>query len=208
MSSKENIGPMTDSQGPAAEVGDAGLRDPKQWVDQYGDALFRYALIRVRDTEAAKDLVQEAFLAAIQARERFSGRSSPKTWLIGILKHKIVDHYRKVARESGNPDRDPEDAAFGPNGRWRTPPTDWKTDPGVALDRKEFWDALRRCLAELPPRQAAAFSLRELEGLDTEEIRQVFEATATNVWVLLHRARMGLRECLAAVGFSTREEKD
>lgn len=198
---------MTNRQTPAAELQREPLPDPSDWVDRYGDALFRYAVIRVGNAETAKDLVQEAFLAAIQGRERFSGRSSPKTWLIGILKHKVVDHFRKTAREGGGVDVNAEDAAFGPNGRWRTPPADWKTDPDAALDRKEFWEALRSCLDRLPPRQAAAFSLRELEGLGTEEICQVFEVTATNVWVLLHRARMALRECLAAGGFSTREEE-
>lgn len=182
----------------------ATLPDPRELVDRHGDYLYRYAIARVGDPELAKDLVQETLLAAVQGGDRFSGRSSPKTWLVAIMRHKIVDHFRRSAREWADLDPNPEDGAFDASGRWSAPPADWRTDPGIALDRAEFWEALRECLTELPRRQATAFSLREIDGLDTEELCQVFETTATNVWVLVHRARMALRRCLEASGFGSR----
>ncbi len=183
------------------------LPDPGEWVDLYGDLLFRYALTRVADPELARDLVQEALLAAVQARGSFSGRSAPATWLVGILKHKIIDHFRRTAREAPSDGRDPEPDLFEPDGRWRAGPQQWRTDPALVMDRHEFWRALRGCLAELPPRQAGVFVLRELEGLETGEICQVFGVTPTNAWVLLHRARLGLRQCLERAGFRAAGEE-
>jgi len=175
--------------------------DPARWVEEFGDVLLRYALVRVGDRETARDLVQETLVAALRGRTDFAGRSSVKTWLVGILRHKIVDHFRRRSRELATPAEDPEAGAFGEDGRWRVPPQAWDADPSDALHRRQFWEALSRCLDDLPQRQASAFALREFEGLETAELGKVLGATPTNLWVILHRARLALRRCLEAGGF-------
>ncbi|UCE84202.1 MAG: sigma-70 family RNA polymerase sigma factor, partial [Deltaproteobacteria bacterium] len=173
--------------------------DPDSWVDEHGDALFRYALFRIHDAQVAEDLVQETFLAAIRGKDKFAGRSSVKTWLFGILKHKIIDHIRKISRE--RPEEDIEAIAelanknFDDQGGWKYQPAQWTTNPGLLFQQQEFWEILQTCLADLPPRLNQAFTLRELDGLSAEEVRKILDVTPTNGGVMLHRARMRLREC-------------
>lgn len=174
--------------------------DPADWVERYGDYLFRYAMLRLRDRAASEDLVQETFLAALTGRDAFAGRSSEATWLVGILRHKIADHFRRHSREISFPDRDPrdpaEEAIFNASGHWASAPADWGTHPADLFRQKEFLAQLTECLSELSPNQANAFTLREIEGLGTGEICKVLHVTETNLWVILHRARMLLRRCL------------
>ena len=176
------------------------LSDPETWVEDYGDALYRFALARVNDSSAAEDLVQETFLAALGARKNFKGRSTTKTWLIAILKHKIIDHIRKKSREQDSDKleslTDDIDTNFTNRGDWRIRPTKWAKNPTKLYEQKEFMDVLYRCLGELPGRQSEAFVLREIDGLSTEEICKELDITATNSWVILYRARMLLRQCL------------
>ena len=176
------------------------LSDPETWVDQYGDYLYRFALSRVRDSSVAEDLVQETLVAGLQAQNSFKGRSSERTWFTSILKNKIVDHFRKINRdqvvdeiESSN---EFMDGLFDETGHWKAGPAKWTVNPNELLDRKEFWKVLSRCLSELSTLMARAFMLREMDGLNTEEICKVLNISATNCWVLLHRARMSLRQCL------------
>lgn len=176
------------------------LSPPDQWVDRYGDYLYAYALRRIRQPETAEDLVQETFLSALSARESFKGRSSEKTWLTGILKHKILDRFRRDYREI--PDAEIEaqadhlEEAFDEKGHWRVGPAKWVADPLENFEQKKFMEALNHCL-ELPPkRQADAFILREMDGLSTPEICKVLNVSETNLWVMLHRVRMSIRECL------------
>lgn len=180
------------------------------WVDQYGDALFRFAIARINNREIAEDLVQETFLAAVQARERFKGQSSEKTWLFGILKHKVIDHYRKNKPLIYEQDRwhnpDNPDGFFDAKGSWQIRPEHWSADPGKSQDVKEFLDHFYRCLSDLPQRSADAFVYREIDGLNTEEICNLLDITAANCWVILYRARMLLRKCLELVGFSRQQE--
>jgi len=175
--------------------------DPEVWVDEHGDALFRYALFRIRDAQVAEDLVQEAFLAAIRGKDSFAGRSSVKTWLFGILKHKIIDHIRKVSRERPAEDieaiADLADKNFDDQGGWKHQPSQWATNPGLLFQQQEFWEILQQCLSELPPRLNQAFTLRELDGHSVDEVRKILNVTPTNGGVMLYRARMRLRECLA-----------
>ena len=181
-------------------VGNPERVDPSDWVDRYGDYLFRYALLRLRDRPAAEDLVQETFLAALKNRETFSGGSSEATWLVGILKHKIADHFRRQAREGSLPDGDPPDRSgevpFNAAGHWQSGPVEWGANPADLFRQKEFLDQLAECLSDLSPNHANAFTLREIEGLPTGEICKVLNVTETNLWVILHRARMLLRRCL------------
>jgi len=180
------------------------------WVDAYGDALFHFALARVKDNAVAEDLVQETFLAAVKAKDRFKGRSSEKTWLFGILKHKVIDHFRKnkstIMAPNRSDDPDEVDRLFNAKGGWRFRPAHWRTNPAKAQETREFLDHFYRCLSDLPQRSADAFVYREIDGLSTDEICRDLGITANNCWVLLYRARMLLRKCLELVGFSPQQE--
>jgi len=167
-------------------------------VDAYGDALFRYAFARVRDQHAAEDLVQETFVAVIESQPSFRGDSSELTWLIGILRHKLLDHLRKRGREQ--PATETDDAVvsgfFDDRGRWRTRPGTWRIETETLLEREEFWQVLERCITALPDRQAQAFCLKMLDGANSQEVCKTLGVKATNLCVLLHRARTRLRDCL------------
>jgi RNA polymerase sigma-70 factor (ECF subfamily) len=174
--------------------------NPDLWVDRYGDALYRFALSKLTDTAAAQDLVQETFVAALHARKRFKGQASVKTWLISILRHKVVDYYRKKTREltieSTGTIAEDTDQYFNHNGRWRIKPGKWTANPVKIYEQKEFLKLLYQCLAHLPERLAKAFVMRELEGLETDEICKALSITATNSWVMLYRARTAIRQCI------------
>jgi len=183
----------------------AQIDNPENWVDEYGDFLYRYALARVKDPSSAEDLVQETFLAALKARPNFQGRSTLRTWLIAILKHKIVDHIRKKVREQTSDKveaifdaaaNDSGDAGFNGRGHWNNPPGKWAVNPTKLYEQKEFIDILYHCLGELPQRQAKAFMMREIDGLSTDEICKALGISATNSWVIVYRARLLLRQCL------------
>lgn len=191
------------------------LSDPQSWPDLYGDYLYRFALIRTREASVAEEMVQETFLAAFQARDRFAGQSTERNWLVGIMKHKIVDHFRKAVREIPTEDMDrlgaeeDADGTFDQDGHWKldqTAPLDWPDDPGAAVEKKQFWDLLKRCLGELPPRMAQVFTLREVDEVSTDEICSMLKITPNNLWVLLHRSRKHLRRCLEMHHFGLRAE--
>ena len=180
--------------------------DPGIWVDQHGDYLFKYAVFRLRDATAAEDVVQETFLAALRGYERFEGRGSERTWLVGILKHKITDHFRRVSREApiGEEvdDSSERHEFFRGSGEWMGhweadhAPSDWHTDPAQLVEQSEFFRVFNDCLIPLPQRTASAFTLREVDGLTSQEICQALNITVSNLWVMLHRARLHLRNCL------------
>jgi RNA polymerase sigma-70 factor, ECF subfamily len=164
------------------------------------DYLLRYATLQLRDADRAEDCVQDALLAALAGKQGFDGRSSLRTWLTGILKHKIVDAIRRSSREPAmaiGPEDDASefDALFDPRGHWAEAPSAWER-PDSALERSQFLAALEACLEQLPARTARAFMMREHMGLETEEICKELGITATNCWVILYRARMALRLCL------------
>jgi RNA polymerase sigma-70 factor (ECF subfamily) len=186
------------------------LSDPATWLDQHGDSLFRFALLRVRNPTVAEDLVQETLLAAWRAKDNFAGQAAERTWLIAILKNKLIDHFRRTSRETPLPDLadtdDAIDALFTKhNDHWARPPAAW-ANPDDALEQTEFWDVFRDCLADLPARQALAFTLTEIDGLSTEELCKALTAQPSNVWVMLHRARLRLRECLEQRWFGAEAE--
>ncbi len=181
------------------------IDNPENWVDEYGDFLYRYALSKVKDPSIAEDLVQETFLAALKARQNFQGRSTVRTWLIGILKHKIVDHIRRKIREQTSDKveslidataNDSGDARFNGRGGWKNPPAKWAANPTNLYEQKEFIDILYHCLGELPERQAKVFMMREIDESSTDEICKALGISATNSWVILYRARVLLRQCL------------
>jgi RNA polymerase sigma-70 factor, ECF subfamily len=182
-------------------VFDAGV-----WVDRHGDYLYAFAFSRVHEAATAEDLVQETLLAALQARHTFSGKSNERTWLTGILKHKIIDHFRRASRQVDLTDEEKDMSSYEYlferddewNGHWndKTAPIQWSSTPEAVLERSEFRGIVTHCLGELPERAANAFALREMEGLEAKEICDVLMISLNNYWVLMHRARLHLRRCL------------
>ncbi len=182
--------------------------EPEKWIERYSDLLFNYTLTRLNKREVAEDLVQETFLSALKGRDGFKGDASEKTWLIAILKRKIIDHYRKKStqNELNIFDKNASDdfmAHFfdgdgGQNGHWtdKSSPRDWKKDlqPGVESD--EFNSILKGCLGKLPEKWSAVFVLKNMEDLDANEICKELGITPSNYWVLMHRAKLQLRECM------------
>jgi RNA polymerase sigma-70 factor (TIGR02943 family) len=181
------------------------VTDPEDWVDRHGDVLYRYALLRLRSPDLAADVVQETFLEALRARSSFLGRSSERTWLVGILRHKIVDHLRKVRRDlavgNGVSVNGTSESPFDRRGHWRVGPAYWGSDPSNEIETREFWDVFNGCLSKLPRGLADAFFLRELDGLGADEVQQILGITPANLWKRLHRARVCLRRCLESGWF-------
>lgn len=182
--------------------------DADQWLDLYGDNLYQYALARVRDAHLAEDLVQDTLIAALKAQERFEQRSKVKTWLIGILKHKIIDHLRKATRETTVDDvetlyDDLRSESFTGHGHWKIDIANW-SDPDRSYEQERFWEVLNSCLDELPEKMRTVFLLRELEGMSAEDICKALPVSSTNnVWVMLSRLRFKLRQCLELRWFET-----
>jgi len=167
--------------------------------------LLRYARLHLANPAQAEDVVQETLLAALEGGERYSGRSTLRTWLTGILKHKIIDQIRRASREQPLVDDERSeaeavDALFAADGHWREFPQDWD-NPETALDNGRFWKAFELCLQRLPARTAQVFRMREVMELPTEDICKALDISATNCWVMLHRARLVLRECLQLTWF-------
>src|SRR5258706_2920579 len=171
----------TPGQAPAAESAKktAGLSDPERWVELHGDYLFKYALMRLRDAARAEDAVQETFLAALKGGKSFAGRSAEKSWLVGILKNKICDHYRKAGRETVFTDLEfyshEESDRFIPDGLFKDgwihelEPREWQ-NPGGSLDSELFWKTFHDCSGKLPKSVCTVFTLREVDGVESKEI--------------------------------------
>jgi RNA polymerase sigma-70 factor (ECF subfamily) len=172
------------------------ILDPSTLVDQHADYLFRFAMQRVRDKSLAEDLVQETFLAALENSCGYAGNSSARTWLTGILKHKILDHYRRSVRFVTNEADTTEDEFFDTYGKWRieAAPSAWNRTPEDLLEDRELGELLNNCISRLPTQLAAVFSLREIEGLSSPEICDLLSLTPSNYWVMLHRARLLMRK--------------
>jgi len=182
------------------------------WVDEHADYLFRYALPRVRDRHAAEDVLQETFLAALKAAATFRGDSSPRTWLVGLLRRKIADHYRKRCRERRDESIDTTDATidarFNEKGSWIAWPRRCDIDPAALQQKADFWRVFEGCLQALPERLADAFTLRVMDSRKPDEVCKVLSITPTNLWVALHRARARLRACLEANWFHSDAGED
>lgn len=173
--------------------------NPEHWVDQYGDYLYHFAIGRLRNHEDAENAVQEAFLSALNAMTNFAGRSSERTWLTSILKYKIIDHIRKRYRERPVIQEDenaPIENLFDHKGSRKKMPSGWLPNPKELLEKKEFWEIFQQCQEKLPQTTNDAFTLKEIEKMEGKEICEILNITPSNFWVLLHRARLQLRECL------------
>lgn len=173
-------------------------------IESHRPYLLRYALSQLRDGELAEEAVQEALLAALESVGSFAGKSSLRTWLTSILRHKVVDLQRRAGAERSRFAREDEtdyddeawlDELFDETGHWRQAPGAWG-DPEAALEQSRFWQAFEGCLARLPSTASRVFFKREVLGEETDAICRDEGISASNCWVILHRARLGLRACL------------
>ena len=178
---------------------------------QHADVLYRYALGRVRNHHAAEDLVQDCLTAAWQRRESFDARSQLSTWLLGIMKFKIIDHFRKSQRTPSDQavdpfaeGEDPLESAFDAHCTWRVDPNHGmaalEAPPDDVADRSEIAAWIRACLEKLPTRLRLLFTLREVDGLDVPSAASAAGVTAGSAAVLLTRSRLQLRLCLLKLG--------
>ncbi|MFD0977731.1 sigma-70 family RNA polymerase sigma factor [Salinimicrobium gaetbulicola] len=172
--------------------------DPDKWVDRYADYLFNYTIVRVNDREVANDLISETFLAALNSMKNFKGDASERTWLISILKRKIIDYYRKINSNKGKaevkvtlPDGEAE-------GEWLEEKVADLSDRTAEdeMENKELGLAILDCMDQLPKKQARIFKMKTIEGIDTEAICNEYKITPSNLWVIIHRARTFLANCL------------
>lgn len=168
------------------------------WLDEHGDALYRFALLRLGEPHLAEEAVQETLLAALQGWDHFNGRASVRTWLTGILKNKIIDYFRRSQRETPLAedwcDNDPFDDHFIDDGHWSFTLKNWGK-PESMLEQREFWQTLQECLNKIPPRMRHVFLMREVMEEKSEKVCQDLDISPTNLWTMLYRARMRLRKC-------------
>lgn len=178
---------------------ESNLLKPEDWIDLYADYLFNYTITRVNDREIAQDLVQDTFLAALKSAKNYKGEASERTWLISILKRKIIDHYRKINSNKGkaevrmtyiNDDRAEDD--------WleQRVKDSASLNAENLMENEELGNAIHACLSKLPKKQAEVFKLKTIDGQDTETICNDLNITASNLWVLIYRARTSLITCL------------
>ncbi len=172
---------------------------PDTWVDAYADYLFNYAVVRVNDEEIAKDLIQETFIAGLKSAKNFKGQATERTWLIAILKRKIIDHYRKINSKKGKAEvRLQYNASSDSDGDWLE---EQVADPSSltendALENEELGLAIQSCIDQLPVKQRQVFTMKTVRGLSTEDICKELNINPSNLWVMIHRARTALMGCL------------
>jgi RNA polymerase sigma-70 factor (TIGR02943 family) len=177
---------------------------PHLWVERHADYLYNYAFARLNDDDLSRDLVQDTFLAALEKVGAFKGDSTERTWLTAIMKHKIVDVYRKsvakgVARFKSTDGESQQRGFFDPdNGHWNPPyyPQLLGVEDNDPLSNKELAGVLQRCLKKLPPQWLSVFTLKHVDDHKTEVICKSLKISAGNFWVIMHRAKLNLRECL------------
>lgn len=175
--------------------------NPNNWVNLHGDYLYNYAYSRVQSKETAEDLVQETFISGLKSIKSFRGDSSELTWLVAILKRKVIDHYRKLSRKKetvasqfSTPFQDNGDF----EGQWileRTP-KDWQINHEDPMRQSEFIFILEMCIAALPEKWRSVFVLKVMEEIKSEEVCKEIGCSSSNLWVIIHRARLQLRECI------------
>jgi RNA polymerase sigma-70 factor (ECF subfamily) len=173
--------------------------DPSKWINKYSDYLFNYTITRVNDREIAQDLVQETFLAALKAMSNFKGKSSERTWLIAILKRKIIDHYRKINSKKGKAEvRVNYNNNTDNEGDWLEEQVADSLDRTAEdqIENTELGEAIYSCLDQLPEKQATVFKMKTILNYDTETICNELEITPSNLWVIIHRARTALAQCM------------
>ena len=173
--------------------------NPEKWVPLYADYLFNYTISRINNHHQAKDLVQDTFFAALNAKDNFQGKASERTWLISILKRKIIDYYRKINSAKGKAEVKMNFYSDGEReGDWieERVPTDWNAEVEKNIENDELTIALEKCINNLPEKYAMVFRMKTIQQFETEEICKELEITSSNLWVITHRARTQLRKCM------------
>jgi RNA polymerase sigma-70 factor (TIGR02943 family) len=177
--------------------------NPHQWVNAHADYLFSFAITRVNDEELAKDLVQETFLAALEKRNNFEGKSAERTWLTAILKNKIIDVYRKKSSGLKNTDlkeaeAEQHDFFEEHTGHWMPEhgPKEFGIEDEDRIQKKEFDTVMQKCMQKLPALWMAVFTMKHIEEEATDFICAELKVTSANFWVIIHRAKLNLRACL------------
>lgn len=172
---------------------------PEKWVKSYSDYLYNYTITRVNSDDLAKDLVQETFFAGLKSMKNFQGRASERTWLVSILKRKIIDYYRKINSTKGRAEVRMNFYVAGDNeGEWieERVPNSWSEDADKNIENAELKGVLDRCINQLPERYGMVFRMKTIQGFETEEICKELDITSSNLWVIIHRARTQLRRCM------------
>ena len=172
---------------------------PNKWVDDYSDYLFNYAVARVNDSNIAKDLVQETFFAGLKSSGNFQGKATERTWLVSILKRKIIDHYRKINSNKGKAEVRMNFYDHGENeGDWieERVPQSWNNEAEKNIENEELKTQLEQCINKLPEKYAMVFKMKTIQEFETEEICKELNITPSNLWVIIHRARTQLRNCM------------
>ena len=173
--------------------------DPTKWIDNYSDYLFRFTIIRVNNHEVSKDLVQETFFSGLKSAKNFQGKATERTWLISILKRKIIDHYRKKNSKKGQAEVRMNFYNDGENeGDWieERVPQSWDSEVEKKIENKELQHQIDLCVDKLPKKYAMVFRMKTIQEVDTEVICKELGISSSNLWVIIHRARMQLRKCL------------
>jgi RNA polymerase sigma-70 factor (ECF subfamily) len=173
--------------------------NPDKWINNYADYLFNYAVVRVNDGDLAKDLVQETFYAGLKSAKNFLGKSTERTWLVSILKRKVIDHYRKTNSEKGQAEVRMNFYDTGENeGSWieERVPQSWDNASEKTIENQELKTQLEICIDNLPEKYAMVFRMKTIQEFETEEICKELDITASNLWVIIHRARTQLRKCM------------
>lgn len=173
--------------------------DPNKWIDTYADYLFNYAVVRVNNSDIAKDLVQETFFAGLKSAKNFEGKSTERTWLVSILKRKIIDYYRKINSKKGQAEVRMNFYDNGDNeGSWieERVPQSWNNEAEKNIENNELKSQIDKCIDALPEKYAMVFRMKTIQEFETEEICKALDITASNLWVIIHRARTQLRNCM------------
>jgi RNA polymerase sigma-70 factor (ECF subfamily) len=173
--------------------------NPDKWIDLYADYLYNYAITRVDGQDLAKDLVQETFFSGIKGKDNFRGQAAERTWLVSILKRKIIDHYRKINSAKGQKEVRMNFYEEGEKkGSWieEMVPQSWGNDAEKEIENTELKDSLEACIQNLPEKYRIVFMLKTVQNYETEEICNELGITASNLWVIIHRARIQLRNCM------------
>jgi RNA polymerase sigma-70 factor (TIGR02943 family) len=174
------------------------LIDPTRWVDKYSDYLFNYTIVRVNDRDLANDLISETFLAGLKSMKNFKGEATERTWLISILKRKIIDHYRRINSNKGKAEVRIIYNDESNEGDWleEQAPDRFDMTAEDMMENEELGVAILDCMNTLTEKQARIFKMKTIEDFDTEAICNEFNITPSNLWVIIHRARVSLAECL------------
>ena len=179
------------------------LLNPESWIDLYGDYLFTFARMRVSDSALAEDLVQDTFFSAFKAKDNFEGKAAEKTWLVSILKNKIIDHYRKTGLKDAKGNRlsgkkNVSIDNFFREGEWssNSRPKNWNSDVNQPIETKEFFEIFHGCVDRIKGKGAIAFKMKYIDQDDSDYICKELNITPSNYWVLIHRAKLQLKECL------------